>query len=113
MGIRKGIVDGNSHPHGTVLEEILVHMLQRVYNNKVFLGTGSVVSVSIDTSYRNGQPSEWARDAWKWGLEKGIVDGNSHPHGEVTEEIWYTCCNVYTITKYSQILEVQCQSPLM
>ncbi|WP_242226386.1 M23 family metallopeptidase [Bacillus cereus group sp. BfR-BA-01358] len=86
-GLEKGIVDGNSHPHGTVLEEILVHMLQRVYNNKVFLGTGSVASVSIDTSYRNGQPSEWARDAWKWGLEKGIVDGNSHPHGEVTEEI--------------------------
>ena len=112
MGIRKGIVDGNSHPHGTVLEEILVHMLQRVYNNKVFLGTGSVVSVSIDTSYRNGQPSEWARDAWKWGLERNCrwkfsstwrSDGRNR----------YTCCNVYTITKYSQILEVQCQSPLM
>ncbi|MCC2328562.1 lysozyme family protein [Bacillus wiedmannii] len=86
-GLEKGIVDGNSHPHGTVVEEILVHMLQRVYNNKVFLGTGSAVSFAIDTSYRNGEPSEWARDAWKWGLEKGIVDGNSHPHGEVTEEI--------------------------
>ncbi|MED1594158.1 MULTISPECIES: C40 family peptidase [Bacillus] len=86
-GLEKGIIDGNSHPHGEVKEEILVHMLQRVYNNKVFSGNGSTVSVAADTSYRNGEPSDWARDAWKWGLEKGIIDGNSHPHGEVTEEI--------------------------
>ncbi|MFA2568145.1 lysozyme family protein [Bacillus wiedmannii] len=85
-GLEKGIIDGNSHPHGTVLEEILVHMLQRVYN-KVFSGNGSAVSFAVSASYQNGEPSDWARDAWKWGLEKGIVDGNSHPHGEVTEEI--------------------------
>jgi len=86
-GVEKGIIDGNSHPHGTVKEEILIHMLQRVYNNKVFSGNGSAVSVAADTSYRNGEPSDWARDAWKWGVEKGIIDGNSHPHGAVTEEI--------------------------
>lgn len=33
------------------------------------------------------QPSDWAKDAWNWGLSKGIIDGNSHPHGTVTEEI--------------------------
>lgn len=33
------------------------------------------------------QPSDWAKDAWNWGLEKGIVDGGGHPHGTVTEEI--------------------------
>ena len=32
-------------------------------------------------SHQNG------RDAWKWGLERGIIDENSHPHGKVTEEI--------------------------
>ena len=72
VGIRKRNCRWNSHPHGTVVEEILVHMLQRVYNNKVFLGTGRAVSFAIDTSYQNGEPSEWARDAWKWGLEKGL-----------------------------------------
>ena len=36
MGIRKGIIDGNSHPHGKVTEEILVHILQRCTNNGVF-----------------------------------------------------------------------------
>ena len=87
VGSRKGIVDGNSHPHGEVTEEILVHMLQRVYNNKVFSGTGSSGAFVTNVSYQNGEPSEWARDAWKWGLEKGIIDGNSHPHGKVTEEI--------------------------
>ncbi|MGQ7096485.1 hypothetical protein ACUOBA_49865, partial [Escherichia coli] len=56
-------------------------------NNKVFFGNGKAVSVAADTSYRNIEPSDWARDAWKWGLEKGIIDGKSHPHGTVTEEI--------------------------
>ncbi|MGG1058023.1 lysozyme family protein, partial [Bacillus wiedmannii] len=67
--------------------EILVHMLQRIYNNKVFSDTRSTVSIASNVSYQNGEPSEWARDAWKWGLERGIIDGNSHPHGKVTEEI--------------------------
>lgn len=36
---------------------------------------------------QNKQPSDWAKDAWNWGLQKGIVDGNSHPHEAVTEEV--------------------------
>ncbi|WP_257153349.1 GH25 family lysozyme, partial [Bacillus pseudomycoides] len=49
-GLQKGIVDGNSHPHGTVTEEILVHMLQRAYNNKVYVGDGRTVGAVNATS---------------------------------------------------------------
>ncbi|MDA2251875.1 hypothetical protein [Bacillus thuringiensis] len=35
-GLEIEIIDGNSHPHGTTTEEILVHMLQRCASNGVF-----------------------------------------------------------------------------
>ncbi|EEM13799.1 Cell wall endopeptidase, family M23/M37 [Bacillus pseudomycoides DSM 12442] len=35
-GLQKGIVDGNSHPYGTVTEESLVDVLQRAYKNQCF-----------------------------------------------------------------------------
>ena len=69
VGSRKGIVDGNSHPHGEVTEEILVHMLQRAYNNKVFSGTGSSGAFVTNVSYQNGEPSEWAR-CMEMGIRK-------------------------------------------
>ena len=86
VGSRKRIVDGNSHPHGEVTEEILVHMLQRAYNNKVFSGTGSSGAFVTNVSYQNGEPSEWAR-CMEMGIRKRNYRWNSHPHGKVTEEI--------------------------
>jgi N-acetylmuramoyl-L-alanine amidase CwlA len=32
-------------------------------------------------------PSDWAKDAWKWGVENGFIDSVSNPHEGATQEI--------------------------
>jgi len=43
---------------------------------------------------QSGQPSEWAREAWAWGVESGLTDG-SNPRGVPTREQMVTLLHRY------------------
>lgn len=57
----------------------LIQLIERLGLQQYDKGVGKIVTRD------NSVPSEWAREDWEWGKEKGITDG-SNPGGTCTRE---------------------------
>ena len=73
----------------------LIQLIERLGLQQYDKGVGKIVTRD------NSVPSEWAKEAWEWGKEKGITDG-TNPKGVCTREQV-----IAMIERYDKLKEVE------
>ena len=66
-------------------EELCLAIASAVSGRVINGEEASVPDVPVAPPTQNQQPSSWAREAWAWGVDKGITDG-TNPQGMPTRE---------------------------